>query len=193
MKLSIQRPSDESLGRFLDECLREELSYGPWGISESPAGFNVDRSSTGLGQGPAVFAKACECLRVWQHFALPWITLYPPDAAVAPGTTVVIVVRYLGLWWLNACRIVRVTSAEPGRWGFSYGTLWSHAECGEESFTVAMEPSDGAVTYEIRAVARPRAFVARLGYPLTRRLQARFRRDSGAAMRRAVDTLTEHV
>jgi uncharacterized protein (UPF0548 family) len=104
----------------------------------------------------------------------------------SPGTTVVVVVRYLGLWWINACRIVRVVSNELEGWGFSYGTFLAHAESGEESFMVAIQPSDGLVTYHLRAASRPRALVARLGYPLTRALQARFRRDSAAAMKRAV-------
>jgi len=185
--VAISRPSIETLERFLAECTEEGLSYGAVGLSElSPVGFTVDRERTVLGRGPAVFAKACHCLRSWQHFSLPWVILHPPAPAIVPGTTVVVVVRYLGLWWLNACRVVRVISDEPEKWGFAYGTLWAHAESGEESFLVQIEPPDGIVTYSVRAVARPRALVARVGYPFTRALQARFRRDSAAVMRRAV-------
>ena len=184
--LSIKRPKDETLAQFLAQCTGVGLSYDPAGLSESSAGFNVDEERTILGYGPAVFTKACACLRAWQHFAFPWIFIYPPDAAINPGTTVVVVVRYLGLWWINACRIVRVVSNELECWGFSYGTLWAHAESGEESFMVAIQPPDGLVTYHLRAASRPRALVARLGYPFTRALQARFRRDSAAAMKRAV-------
>jgi uncharacterized protein (UPF0548 family) len=61
----------------------------------------------------------------------------------------------------------------------------NHAECGEEMFQVSLEPQTGAVSYSIRAVSRPRALLARLGYPVTRSFQARFRRDSAAAMTRA--------
>ena len=43
------------------------------------------------------------------------------------------------------------------------------------------------VTYRIHAASRPRALPARLGYPIARLLQAKFRRDSVQAMRRAVD------
>jgi uncharacterized protein (UPF0548 family) len=186
-RLSVKKPSDETLGKFLAECSREGFSYDPLGISEeSPAGFNVDEQATVLGHGPEVFAKACDCLREWQHFALPWITIFPEKPSVVAGTTVVVVVRYLGLWWLNACRVVRVVSDESDRWGFSYGTLWAHAEAGEESFAIHIDPSDGLVTYRLRAVARPRALVVRLGYPFLRALQGRFRTDSAAAMTRAV-------
>ena len=43
-----------------------------------------------------------------------------------------------------------------------------------------------AVTYRIRATSWPNAALAHLGQPIVRRLQARFRRDSLAAMARAV-------
>jgi hypothetical protein len=50
---------------------------------------------------------------------------------------------------------------------------------------------DNAVWYDILAFSRPRQLLARLGYPLVRRLQRRFGRDSAAAMRRAVDPDTK--
>jgi hypothetical protein len=40
------------------------------------------------------------------------------------------------------------------------------------------------VVYRLRAASRPRAALARLGKPIVRALQARFRRDSLAAMTR---------
>ena len=183
--LCIQRPDDETLRRFLAQCAQEGLSYDPTALALASAGFNVDEERISLGYGPAVFTKACMCLRTWQHFAFPWIFIYPPDAPIAPDATVVVGVRYLGIWWLNGCRVVRVISDDADSWGFAYGTLWAHAESGEESFVVAIQPANGLVTYHIRAVSRPRALVARLGYPFTRALQSRFRRDSGAAMERA--------
>jgi uncharacterized protein (UPF0548 family) len=70
--------------------------------------------------------------------------------------------------------------------GFAYGTLTNHAETGEEIFKVSLRPGTGEVSYVIRAASRPRALLARLGYPVTRSLQARFRRDSAAAIARAI-------
>ena len=98
------------------------------------------------------------------------------------------IARLFGLWWLNACRIVYVVD-EPGpvqRYGFAYGTLPEHAESGEERFTVEWHQADAAVWYDILAFSRPQQLLARLGYPLARRLQKRFARDSAAAMQRAV-------
>jgi len=95
-------------------------------------------------------------------------------------------VRHLGFWSLNGCRVVRAVD-EPGhRLAVSYGTLINHAESGEELFEVSLDIPTAAVSYRIRAVSRPRAAAALIGYPVARRLQARFRTDSVEAMRRAV-------
>ena len=68
--------------------------------------------------------------------------------------------------------------------GFAYGTLAEHAETGEEIFQVSIDAVTDEVSYVIRAVSRERALLAHLGFPIARALQARFRRDSVAAMRR---------
>jgi uncharacterized protein (UPF0548 family) len=71
--------------------------------------------------------------------------------------------------------------------GFAYGTLTNHAEMGEEIFEVRLEPESEAVIYRIQAVSKPRAPMARIGYPIARYFQERFRRDSTSALRRAID------
>ena len=75
---------------------------------------------------------------------------------------------------------------EPRKFGFAYGTLPDHAESGEEKFIVEWNEADDAVCYDILAFSRPNQFLARLGYPLIRRLQKRFAQDSAAAMKRGV-------
>jgi hypothetical protein len=80
----------------------------------------------------------------------------------------------------------RASRGRPG-FGYAYGTLTNHAESGEELFEVSIDPASGEVRYRIRAASKPRAPLARLGYPIVRTLQARFRRDSVLAMRRALD------
>jgi uncharacterized protein (UPF0548 family) len=97
-----------------------------------------------------------------------------------------VLVEHLGFWSLNGCRIVYSVGDGQTSFGFAYGTLTNHAEMGEEIFEVSMTESDD-VTYRIRAASRPRAFLARIGYPYTRISQARFRRDSIAAMKRAIE------
>jgi len=71
------------------------------------------------------------------------------------------------------------------RCGFAYGTLPGHAESGEERFTVEQRRDDGSVSYDLYAFSRPNNLLTRAGYPLARRLQRRFARDSLRAMVRA--------
>ena len=92
---------------------------------------------------------------------------------------------------MNACRVV-YTVGDTGplsKFGFAYGTLPGHVESGEERFLVEWDRSDDAVWYDIIAFSRPHQFSARLGYPVVRRLQKRFGRDSAAAMLRAVGSV----
>jgi uncharacterized protein (UPF0548 family) len=99
----------------------------------------------------------------------------------------------VGVWWLNACRIVyAVDEAGPiSKFGFAYGTLPGHVESGEERFLVEWDRGDDAVWYDILAFSRPHHVLTRLGYPVVRRLQRRFGRDSAAAMLRAVGSADE--
>ena len=73
---------------------------------------------------------------------------------------------------------------EPKRFGFAFGTLPSHVECGEERFLVEWDRNDDNVWYDILAFSRPKFWVCRLGQPLVRRLQRKFARDSVAALQR---------
>ena len=101
---------------------------------------------------------------------------------------VAVLVHHLGFWSVNGCRVVYgIGDLRTGaNFGFAYGTLTNHAEMGEEIFEVSMTESDDVI-YRIRAASQPRAFLARIGYPYTRISQARFRRDSVAAMKRAIE------
>jgi uncharacterized protein (UPF0548 family) len=58
---------------------------------------------------------------------------------------------------------------------------------GEELFDVFLDPASDEVSYRIRAASKPKAALARIGQPIVRALQARFRRDSAAAMKRAIE------
>ncbi len=77
-------------------------------------------------------------------------------------------------------------SGPTNRFGFACGTLPGHVESGEERFLVEWDDADDAVWYDILAFSRPNHVLTRLGYPVVRRLQRRFGRDSAAAMRKAV-------
>jgi len=59
------------------------------------------------------------------------------------------------------------------------------AESGEELFEVRVDPPSGDVIYKIRAISWAQSPLAWIGQPIVRLLQARFRKDSAAAMQRA--------
>ena len=182
----VRRPSPREIKQFLDRSQDLPLSYEPVGIAqESPHGFKIDEASSVIGHGLESFARAKQALTNWKQFELGWVELHPRGASIEVGTVVAVLVRHLGFWSLNGCRIVFLLEKEEMTFGFAYGTLNNHAELGEEIFEVSFDPGSQAVTYRIRAVSRAQAAAARIGYPYTRFLQERFRRDSIAAMRRA--------
>jgi uncharacterized protein (UPF0548 family) len=186
---SISRPSDIVVERFVRDSTDLPLSYAPLGLAQSTAdGFDVDEAVTVLGHGEDCFERARRGLLAWKQFDLGWTELLPRGAPVDVGTTVAVRIRHLGFWSLNGSRVVYgVGHPKDGPvFGYAYGTLTNHAECGEELFDVSLEPASGEVRYRIRAASKPRAPLARLGYPIVRVLQARFRRDSVLAMHRAV-------
>jgi uncharacterized protein (UPF0548 family) len=183
----IRRPTPEAIARFLGESRQTPLSYREPGILEHGSRGRVDDESGTIGHGPRDLDKARTALSAWKHFNLGWVELHPPGAPIEIGTNVAVLIRHLGFWSLNGCRVVYHLDAGNGdRFGFAYGALANHAEGGEELFEVFMEPKTGDVVYRIRAVSWPRATLARMGQPIVRLLQARFRRDSLAAMKRVL-------
>lgn len=176
------------MARFLAESRELPLSYAPIGLAMRPTSdFTADEHVAIVGAGDAAFVRATAALSEWRHFDLGWVELFPRQAPIVPGTVIAVLIRHLGFWSLNGGRILYHLDGSGGAtFGFGYGTLTNHAECGEEIFSVSREPTTGRVLYTLRAASRPRAALARLGYPVARVLQARFRRDSAVAMMRAV-------
>ena len=68
------------------------------------------------------------------------------------------------------------------KFGLAYGTLPDHAAIGEERFMVEWDRVEDSVWFDILAFSRPNHVLTRLGYPLLRRRQKRFGRESAAAM-----------
>lgn len=177
-----RRPSPELIQRFLEEQRRLPLSFEPGTLT----GFQLDEERALLGQGEAAFLAGCRAVQQWRMFPEAWTVIVPREAPLVVGQVVAVLARAFGVWWLNACRIVSVTDdVEPvRRFGFTYATLPGHVELGEELFLIEWD-REGRVWYQIRAVSRPRYWLARLAYPLTRWLQRRFRRDSIRGMQAA--------
>jgi uncharacterized protein (UPF0548 family) len=190
--LLLRRPTTETRRAFLAAQARHDFTYPAVGATATtpPVGYVVDHTRIKLGDGKQVYAAAKAALERWEHFRLVWVETWPPETPIQAGQVVAVIARLFGLWWLNACRIVYIVDEEGPvkRFGFAYGTLPEHAESGEERFIVEWHESDDAVWYDIVAFSRPQQLLVRLGYPLVRRLQKRFARDSAAAMLRAVQS-----
>jgi uncharacterized protein (UPF0548 family) len=112
--------------------------------------------------------------------------IFPPHVAhavlarspVQVGDTVGL--RYHFVPWcldlLFASRVVdRFEHEVRGQWrcGFTYRTLQGHPECGEETFVVEKDLATGKVAVALRSWSRPGTVLAKLTYPLMRRLQLR--------------------
>lgn len=183
-----RRPSAEIIERFLLDSQDLPLSYGPVGIARPGAlRPGLDEAVVVVGNGVADFERARAALMTWVHFDIGWVEIFPGNARVVAGTDVAVLIRHVGFWSLNGCRVLYSVGGndEPARYGFAYGTLTNHAESGEELFEVFIDPQTEDVLYRIRAYSRPQAMLALLGQPIVRILQARFRRESGRAMKRA--------
>jgi uncharacterized protein (UPF0548 family) len=183
------KPELSTLDRLIDAQRELAFTYPFVGMTRGPAppGFVVDRRREAIGRGQRDFELAKAAIRHWEMFHQSWVALYPIDAPIEVGTVVAIDVRIGPTVWLNACRIVyTIDEREPTtRFGFAYGTLPGHAECGEERFMVEMTP-DETVWYDLLAYSHPRHWLARLGYPVTRYFQKTFGFGSVTAMRRAI-------
>lgn len=181
----IRKPSRKTIEAFLASQSKLDFNYAAVGATATvpPAGYNLDHTRIKLGEGERVFITARKALQDWTQFRLGWVEA-GTNSPIGVGVMVAVVGRAVGLWWLNACRIVYVIDdkAATERYGFAYGTLPAHAGKGEERFLIEWDPKDKSVYYDVLAFSRPHGILAHLGYPLLRRAQRRFGRESAAAM-----------
>lgn len=181
------KPSTEDVQKFISAQKDLPFSYAEVGATQSsaPAGYLIDHNRIQLGKGEETLQRAISALRGWQQFDLGWVGIASKPKAIEAGTIVAVQAQVFGLWTLNAARIVYLIDQQTGsmtRFGFAYGTLPDHVERGEERFLVE-QLEDGSVWYDIFAFSRPQHFLARFGFPVTRRLQRRFARESLARMK----------
>lgn len=193
MLIFLRKPSDPAIDAHLARFRSEPFSYAEVGASRGlpPPGYTVDNNRVRLGEGEGAFERAKEAVRRWEMFRLGWGEICWPDAPIEAGTVVGVLMRPLGVWSLNGCRIVYTVDEAEGsgeiarRFGFAYGTLPDHGARGEERFTVELR-RDGSVWYDILALSRPNGLLPSIGKPALRLLQRRFAADSLRAMRLAL-------
>lgn len=177
---------DSKVRRILERQKTSAFSYEGVGRTRTllPSG-EVNREQFLLGEGSLVFLRAKTAIQEWRMFEVSWVRLYHENVPLKPGNTVAILAGIFVIWIVNVCRVVYVID-EPRRYGFAYGTLAEHAEAGEERFLVEWR-DDNRVWYEVLAFSREKQLLARLASPIARRLQRKFREDSGRAMQKASD------
>lgn len=189
MPFRLTRPSEQQIATLLATQRDLTLSYAEVGCTRGapPPGYVVDHNRARLGTGKDTFERASAALRAWRQSSLGWTSVHPRGAPTTRGTEIAVVVRHFGFWSLNACRVLyEIDEADTHhgvcRVGFAYGTLPAHGEIGEERFTVEWFTADDSVWYDLYAISRPGHPLVRIAYPIARRLQRRFARDSKQAM-----------
>jgi uncharacterized protein (UPF0548 family) len=167
-----------------DRLRGQQVTYADVGLAaagRTPPGFAALAHRSVLGTGPGVFDQAVADLFAWQVPLRSGISVRASSATVEPDAVARMVLG-IGRFGVPApVRIVAVVE-EPGRRGFSYGTLPGHPESGEEFLGIVLA-EDGTVALEIFAFSRPARWYSRLGAPVTRLVQAAVTRRYGRAIR----------
>ena len=144
-----------------------ELTYEPRGLTLDgplPPGYHHLEVERRLGAGDAAYRSVSDALMTYAPQR--GLGLRPQTTAprAAVGVDVLSRLAFMGV----PCRIVWAVEG-PDRSGFGYGTLEGHVESGEEGFLVERRGDD--VYAVVRAYSRPASRLARLGGPVTWRLQ----------------------
>ncbi|MCA9506031.1 MAG: DUF1990 domain-containing protein [Myxococcales bacterium] len=194
-----RRPDSADLRARLETWQRDAgFSYPEVGATRTLDGaipvaltrrYDIDRHEFVIGRGEGCFERAREALLGWWHFrGVPWLRFVGGETPAHEGQVVASIVRVLGLWLVNPCRVVYLEppGEESRRVRFAYGTLPGHVEAGEERFTVTFDEATGQVRYEIVAFSHPDPLIVRIGRPFARHMQCRFAAASAEALRRAV-------
>ncbi len=185
------KPLDKEISDFIAAQCDVPFSYREVGATKnhSSPGYPINRYRAELGNGQQTYKNAVKALCSWQMYALDWTQICPSNAPIKEGEVVVALIKHLGFWSLNPCRIIYLIdekSEKVNRYGFAFGTLPEHSEQGEEQFVVEWDKTSDKVWYELYAFARPKNWLAKIGFPFVTFLQKRFAAESYRAMLKAV-------
>ena len=194
MHIYVRKPEIPELKRTLEIEQSLPYSYEEAGAVTNdtyPPGYDHDQNRCLIGEGPEVLAEAKQLIQEYKHFPAGWTFVFADGKIPVPDLTLTTTFKQFGLWWINGLRVVDVID-RPGFYGFSYGTLTSHVERGEELFYTEMLP-DGKVYYGIKAFSEPRFWGARLIKPYARSQQRRFVQDSMQRMQLLTTRCGQHA
>lgn len=182
---SIRRPSDRRLARLAADQAGRALTYAEVGATPDrlPAGYVHYRAEVDLGRfEPELFRRAAAALGRWDVQRGAGLAVFP-DEPIRPGVVFALAVRLPAGYATAAGRVIRVID-QPGHFGFAYGTLPAHPECGEETFDLLRE--NDRLLFRVIAFSRQRHPAARIGGPVARTIQRRVNRQYLTAMREIV-------
>ena len=196
---SLTRPTSPKIEHYLKQQSQQPFSYLDVGASRNiwenyhhhlNHRYTIDHNRVLLGSGAKIFELAKVALTSWEMYQIDWVELLWRETPIEVGSTVGIMVQQLGIYSLNACRIIYILeeNGSTARFGFALGTLPDHGLCGEERFLVEWCRSSDTVEYDLLAFSRPNQWLTRIGARYVRRLQKRFRAASLQAMKRAVSS-----
>lgn len=179
IRSTLRYPSRAKLDAMLIKSASMPFSYSAVGASQTqaPKGYDFDQNKKRIGLSYSAYKTAKKAFEDWQMFNLGWMRIYRKDTPFEIGQNVVVSFRLFGLWWHNTCEIVYTVNTARS-FGFAYGTKY-HVESGEELFLIHID-EDQTVWYYITAFSRPQFWMTKLVYPLARKLQGRFVRQSSA-------------
>jgi uncharacterized protein (UPF0548 family) len=169
---------DQELSARLDRVRCAAVTYARVGATLTDE--RLEQHTRVLGSGRDVFDEAVSRLQSWTPQHHLGARVLPEGQHAVAGATILVDLRLGPIAIAVPNRVVAVVD-EPDRWGFAYGTLPGHHECGEESFIVT-RGADDVVTATITVDAAPASLAARLAAPLVRALQR-------LAIRRYLDAL----
>lgn len=164
-----------------------ELTYAEVGATQGtdlPDGYRHVHLTCTVGSGRAAFITASDTVLGWEMHRGAGLRVATTAPVAQVGAVVLVGIGAGPMRLLAPCRVVHVTD-DPDRAGFSYGTLPSHPESGEERFEIMLRQSN-EVVLTITAFSRPATWYARLGGPLNRAVQDAVTERYARSVRRAV-------
>lgn len=175
----------------------DSFTYAEVGATRDPAalpppGYHSFRERVRVGAGAAALEVAGRAVVDWSMHRTMGVTMDATAPQAAPGVRVVVGLG-LGRRQLRApCEVVW-TVRDDRRFGFAYGTLPGHPECGEESFVVERE-ADDSVWLAVTAFSRGARWYTRAAGPVGRAAQRAYARRCGRVLRNIVrDKTTERT
>lgn len=135
-----------------------------------PRGYRHLERRVDAGRGRQRYEELAERLLTWQLHVQAGLALQVSEDRVRQGGIQLAALSLGPARIKTRCRIVYVITEERLR-GFAYGTLVGHPERGEERFSVELTDDD-RVIFSLRAFSRNAWLLARLGSPVSNRVQA---------------------